>query len=205
MQMALHKNNVFRFKATDSKMELQRQRQYLTITTACLLTLSAAVIYWSVSPIGETGPKLATVQSKQMSESATPEKGAFRIPVAMAERQLRAPLYDPEPPPPAPPKPIFSPAPRSKPTLKLNLTLVGTIIDPGNSLAIIADANGQFDVKGVGDTLEIDPDGIEISNIKAEQVTLTHRGKSTVLILERTQKKIKGSSGNRNNRKRGLK
>ena len=71
------------------------------------------------------------------------------------------------------------------------MTLVGTIIEAENSLAIIADPNGQFDVKGIGEILEVDPAGIAVANIEAEQVTLDYRGDTTVLVLERKQKKNK--------------
>lgn len=186
-------------------MELQRQRQYLTLATVCLLVLSAGMVYWSVSAIDESGFVLPRVQPSPTTGSNTTGKTEFKITTTMTQRKLRAPLYDPEPAPPVSTKPVVPAAPRPKPEPKLNLTLVGTIIESDKSLAIIADANGQFDVKGVGDTLEIDPDGIAITNIKSEQVTLTYRGKSTVLMLERKQKKNKDPSGNRNkNRKRSL-
>ena len=186
-------------------MELQRQRQYLTLATVCLLVLSAGMVYWSVSAIDESETVLPGVQPSPTTGSNTTKKTEFKITTTMTQRKLRAPLYDPEPDPPVSTKPVVPAAPRPKPEPKLNLTLVGTIIESDKSLAIIADANGQFDVKGVGDNLEIDPDGIAITNIKSEQVTLTYRGKSTVLMLERKPKQNKGPSGNRNNnRKRSL-
>jgi hypothetical protein len=186
-------------------MELRQQRQYLTLATACLLAFSAAVVFWSVSAITESTPNSPIVPSREIPDSETTSKSAFAIPAAMTMRQLRAPLYDTEPDPPSPPKPIRPAAPRPKTVPKLQLTLVGTILESGKSLAIITDINGRFDVKGVGETLEIDPNGIVITNIQAEQVTLMHRSQPTVLTLVRKQKKNNGSSGNRNNRKRGPK
>ena len=186
-------------------MELQRQRQYLMLATVCLMILSAGMVYWSASAIDESESVLPSSQPSPTAGSKTTEKTEFKITATMTQRKLRAPLYDPEPAPPVSTKPVAPAPPRPKPEPKLDLTLVGTIIESDKSLAIIADANGQFDVKGVGDILEIAPDGIAIANIKSEQVTLTYLGKSTVLMLERKQKKNKGPSGNRNNnRKRGL-
>ena len=176
-------------------MELQRQRQYLTLATACLLVFSAGIAYWAISGIGKSESVLPSVPPIPTSDSNNTEKHAFKIPTAMTQRKLRAPLYDPEPPPPVSTKPVVPITPPPKPEPKLNLTLVGTIIESDKSLAIIADNNGQFDVKGIGDVLEIDPDGIAITNIKPEQVTLTYRGRSTVLILDRKQKKGKGPEG----------
>ena len=76
--------------------------------------------------------------------------------------------------------------PAPKPGPKLDLSLVGTIIESNKSLAIIADPNGGFDVKGVGEMLEIAPDGIVITSIQSGQVTLEHQGKNDD-VKSRTQ------------------
>lgn len=186
-------------------MELQKQKRWLSITTACLLLCSAAVVPWAVSAIDESTPQVASSKSPTDVVPEISPNADLAISAAVTKRKLRQPLHDPEPTPPAPPKPTPPPAPRPKPAPKLTLSLVGTIIEANNSLAIIADADGQFDVKGIGETLEILPAGIVITKIQAEQVTLSHQGKKTILNLERDQKRNKGSSGNRNNRKRGLK
>ncbi len=184
-------------------MELQRQRHYLTITTACVLLFSAAIVFWSVSAIDDSSQQLPGLQTGHASTPEVSRDPEITIPTAMTQRQLRGPLYDAKPAPPPKPSPPQPPPVKSHP--KLDLSLIGTIIESNNSLAIIADANGEFDVKAVGETLELAPDEIVITSIQADQVTLRHLGKTTTLSLERTQKKPKGANGNRNNRKRGLK
>ena len=186
-------------------MELQRQRHYLAMATACLLLLSAAIVFWSASAIDKSSPQLSNVQADQVTASESAPEPELTIPIALTQRQLRQPLYDPEPTPPAPPQPKPPAVPRAKLGPKLDLSLVGTIIESNKSLAIIADPNGGFDVKGVGEMLEIAPDGIVITSIQSGQVTLEHQGKTTTLSLERKQKTNKAPNGNRNNRKRGLK
>lgn len=186
-------------------MELHRQRHYLTMTTACLLLFSAAIVVWSVSAIDVSTPQYSSTNPVQAVTPETSESPEPTIPTSLTKRSLRGPLYDPEPTPPSPPKPRPPTVPRSSEKPKFNLSLVGTIIESNNSLAIIADPDGQFDVKAVGETLELAPAGIVITSIQAEQVTLTHQGKTTTLKLERQQQKSKGVNGNRNNRKRGLK
>lgn len=186
-------------------MELQRQRHYLTITTACLLLFSAAIVLWSVSTVDESSPQSSNVQLGQVATPEVTREPELTIPTAMTQRPLRGPLYDPEPSPVSPPKPkppVVTP-PKTDP--KLNLSLVGTIIESNASLAIIADTNGGFDVKGIGERLELVPTGIVITSIQSDQVTLKHQGKTTTLSLERKQKKNKTTNGNRTNRKRGLK
>ncbi|HBV64125.1 MAG TPA: hypothetical protein DEF45_14010 [Rhodopirellula sp.] len=186
-------------------MELQRQRHYLTLTTTCLLVFSAAIVAWSVSAIDESSPQSANVQRGQVATPKFTHDPELTIPAGMTKRQLRGPLYDPEPAPVSPPKPKPPVVNLPKTVPKLELSLVGTIIESNNSLAIIADANGGFDIKGVGETLELAPDGIVIRSIQSEQVILNHQGKATTLSLERKQQKNKSSNGNRTNRKRGLK
>jgi type II secretory pathway component PulC len=205
MQMVSYNNSVFLFNQPDSDMELQRQRHYLTIATACLLLFSAAIVLWSVSTVDESSPQSPSVQLGQVTTPDVSRVPELTIPTTMTARQLRGPLYDPEPPPAAPPQPKPPVVPRPKVGPKLDLSLVGTIIEPNNSLAIIADANGEFDVKGVGETLELAPDGLVITSIESEQVTLKHQGKTATLSLDRKQKKNKSTNGNRTNRKRGLK
>lgn len=186
-------------------MELQRQRHYLTITTVCLLLFSAAIVLWSVSNVDESSPQSSNVQPGQTATSEVSRVPELTIPTAMTQRQLRGPLYDPAPVPVSPPKPKSPVVPRPKTDPIRDLSLVGTIIESNNSLAIITDANGGFDVKGVGEILELAPDGIVITSIQSEQVTLKHQDKTTTLSLERKQKKNKSTNGNRTNRKRGLK
>ena len=205
MRKASHKNNVF---LTDElkPMELRRKRQHLTSATIAVLLVSAAVIHWSLAKINEPESRTTDTSPNVSSTEDTTNTKTVSLSKALTKRQLRAPLYDHEPKPPPAAKPAPPPQQRQKATPKLNLTLVGTIIEAENSLAIIADPNGQFDVKGIGEILEVDPAGIAVANIEAEQVTLDYRGDTTVLVLERKQKKNKPSSGNRNlNRKRSSK
>jgi type II secretory pathway component PulC len=118
-------------------------------------------------------------------------------------RQLRRPLYDPPAPPPArppkPPTPVVAPAARPSP--QLDVTLVGTIIEAENSLAILADSTGKFDVKGVGESLELSTEGITVQGIESEQVTLQYQGRRSTVTLDRSRKKA-GSSGNREKKRR---
>lgn len=179
-----------------------QQRLLYAIAGSCLLGATGAV-YWSTSeiaPVAVAVDRRATGPAATGGESApAPTAGVD----AVLLRSLRAPLYDPPPAPPKAPtnvRPVKRPKPTPPP--RLNLTLVGTIIDPDQSLAIVADADGNFDVKGVGDSLELQPAGVQIGHIEAEVITLQYQGKEETIRLDRDASQPAGSRRQGNNRRR---
>lgn len=78
--------------------------------------------------------------------------------------------------------------PRPRPALNPRVELLATVIDPVRTVAIISDARGRTDLKGVGETLELMPSGLRIEKIEPNQVTLTLRGQTVKVAL-------KGGSG----------
>jgi hypothetical protein len=161
-----------------------QQRMLYAIAGICLLGATGAV-YWSTSDIS---PLRVAIDRRESGLPAT-NVDAMRARANGDEidlaRSLRGPLYDP-PPPIAAPQIRPTPRPKPTPTLPpLNLTLVGTIIDPDQSLAIIADAAGNFDVKGVGDSLELTPAGVRIGHIESEVITLEYQGRESMIRLDR--------------------
>ena len=179
-----------------------QQRLLYAIAGSCLLGATAAV-YWSTS---EIAPAAVTVDRRVNGPAATGGESAPTHTAgvdAVLRRSLRAPLYDPPPAPPKTPANV-RPVPRPKPTPppRLNLTLVGTIIDPDHSLAIVADADGNFDVKGVGDSLELQPAGVRIGHIEAEVITLQYQGREATIRLDREASRPTGSKRQGNNRRR---
>ena len=81
---------------------------------------------------------------------------------------------------------VPAPSPSSSRCPKLNLTLVGTIIDSKGRLAIITDPSGKFDIKAAGEALELSPEGVTITKIASDQVTLSYQGKPWEVTLDRT-------------------
>jgi hypothetical protein len=67
----------------------------------------------------------------------------------------------------------------------LEVTLIGTIIQSDQNLAILADSSGKYDVKGIGEPLELSPEGITVESIQSEQVTLNYQGRRSVVQLDR--------------------
>ena len=186
-------------------MEVKGQRRYLSLAAACLLALAAAAVVWSVSTIEASDQSITTGREPNRGSGLAEQPSLDQTPIAeMATRLLRPPLYDPPVKTPTP-EIVKPPSLRPRPTPKLDLTLVGTIINADQSLAIIADASGQFDVKGVGESLEISPEGIVIAQIEAEQVHLNYQGQSAQLQLDRSKAKNKKGGNRNNNRKRSVK
>jgi type II secretory pathway component PulC len=77
----------------------------------------------------------------------------------------------------------------------LDVTLVGTIIESDQSLAIVADSSGKFDIKGVGESLELSPQGMTVKTIESERVTLQFQGRQSTVELDRSTKTAKAAKG----------
>ena len=183
-------------------MDLVTQRRCLTGLAGALLAGTAGAIAWSVSAIEL--PETSASMSPSTNLPAAVPSGVSDSAVDDARfdsLELRSPLYDPSPPQRPvvkPPRPVTPPAPK-KPTL--SVTLVGTVIDNDGRLAILADPSGKFDVKGVGESLELTPDGMTVKKIESESVTLEYNGRTLNVPLDRSLKK-RGGSGNRANKRR---
>ncbi len=186
-------------------MDIATQQRLLSCLAGTFLLGTIGAVYWSaaaIEPAGVAG-RPAGKQPVIGEEPVVSAPPADNTRLAMP---LRGTLYDPPEPKPTPPptvkvQPKTTPPP-SKP--KLNLTLVGTIIQSDQSLAIIADESGKFDVKGVGEPLELSPLGVRIQKIESEQITLQYQGDESTIRLEKKSSGPKGGGGGRraNNRRR---
>lgn len=187
-------------------MDISKQRRLLNLTTAGLLAATGGVVAWSMSGITDSEISIASPETNSAPPANSAGQGDDRPVKKLAESRLRGPLYDPPPPPAPAPKPVAPPPepPKQKPTPKLGVTLVGTIIEADQSVAIIADSTGKFDIKGIGESLELSPEGMVLASIDSEQVTVTYQGRESTVALEKNTKKNKdGAAGTRgNNRKR---
>ena len=177
-------------------MHVTTQRRSLTLLAGGLLLGTAGAVGWSLSSIedsaGTPGANVPRIARQANDGQSGQQASDVELGVA-----LRRPLTDPPPPRPVP-RPV-TPAPPPPPTLEM--TLVGTIIEPGNSLAIIADAAGEFDVKGVGESLELNPPGVSVKSIESEQVQLQYRGETSTVKLDRDSQR-KSKAGKRKDKPR---
>ncbi|WP_197454884.1 type II secretion system protein N [Stieleria varia] len=184
-------------------MEITQQRRLLTGMAGALLLGAVAGGAWSFMPIPT---ELSGVDSSGAQSSfvvAPPSQEPEPLNVDL-ELRLGSTLFDkPVAPPAAPvetPKlkpPVVTPSPRKNP---LELTLVGTLIQSGESVAMIADASGKVDVARAGQSLDLLPAGVVVQEIDSESVTLRYQGQDSVMRL---QKALSGSSGANGGGRRG--
>jgi hypothetical protein len=66
---------------------------------------------------------------------------------------------------------------------------VGTVIEQGRSVAILMDQQGKIDLKPVGDTLELNPQGIRVEAIAQEEVTLNYQGRQMIVGMKSGNKR----------------
>jgi type II secretory pathway component PulC len=183
-------------------MNVTTQRRFLSLLACGLLAGTLGVAAWSLSSIQVSGPNV--VKSGDPAEpqdvpSDTDPKADRND--QLLSKSLRGPLYDPPkrtPPPPKPPRSVTPKVVKAPPAPKPpELTLTGTIKRNQRQLAIISDAANKFDVKGVGERLELTPEGVTITTIEENQITVSYQGRESTLTLD---KKIKPGAGNKSNR-----
>ncbi len=175
-------------------MHVSTQQRILYAIAGSFLLGAGGALYWSTSEIAESDFASSRVATRRDAPRENPREAEGGHRDDDAARMLRGPLYD-LPPPPS--KPLVVATPRAKPptpTRQLGLTLIGTIIDAHQSLAIVADASGEFDVKGIGDSLELEPKGVRIGRIDSEQITLLYQGSESTIRLIKDSNPV-GSSG----------
>lgn len=180
-------------------MDVTTLRRSLNLIAAGLLAGTVGAVGWSLSGPGiETGPVVASTEATTVATELRPADVDATTQNELSARALRRPLYDP------PPQPVVAAPPQTKevkpapaPLPPLEVTLVGTMIEADQRLAIIADAKGEFDVKGVGESLELSPQGITVEQIESERVTLRYQGRTSTVQLERPRAGESGAAEGR--------
>lgn len=132
-----------------------------------LVTLAAAagVAYWGTLPV-------------TLEPSAAPAVTAGGVPdppriirldalQAHLDQLLRPPLYDPPPPPVAPP-PVEPPPP----PLRVNLRLVGTVLEPGRDKALLAAPDGNIEFRTVGHRFDWESQTLVVEEVSPRDVLI---------------------------------
>lgn len=189
-------------------MNVTLQRRCLAIAAGSLFAGAVAVGAWSMMDVSvlvaNLGSESEPVEAENSPTTSNPQV-ADTFDENLLKTSLRGPLFDPPPPPPVAP-PSVAPrrqTPKPRPVVaapKLELTLVGTLIENGRGLAILEDAANKFDVKGAGETLELSPAGVTVKHVSADQVTLVYQGRETTheLTKSKSKKAANDSAGKRN-------
>lgn len=145
-------------------MTLRTKRRLLILTSLFLFMCAAGVAVWPDSPWGKGDAfHVAEIPSPiPVSESPVPEQPAEQHLTPQDFRTywtklLRQPLFDPPPPPP---KVVEKPQPRP-----LTARLIATMVEPGNSMAMLQLSSGEVVIRKLGDEIGAADTGAVISAI----------------------------------------
>lgn len=171
-------------------MDLTLQRRLLYGAAGGCLLIAAATVVWSLGSLPDSQsvlrPRVAAADDKAATETNGDAVEGDRAGVDLA-LPLQQTLYDPPPPPKAKPKPQPKPAVVRRPTpppVRLDWTLLGTIIEPQRRVAILSDATGKTDIRAVGEKVDLKPAGVLVHQVDSEAVTLELRGSRSTLRLK---------------------
>ena len=182
-------------------MDVTTQRRCLSALAGSLLLGTIGAGAWSLSGLPKAPMTVQAIRPAEVSpQNDGTDSASTRIAPELLRLSLRSPLQDPQPVRRDPPSEATPPKQRTQVATRLNLMLLGTIIDPQRSVAIIADSSESFDIKGVGESLALSPQGVSIVRIDSDQVTLAHNGKESTITIDKSRKR--GARSPRNNRGR---
>lgn len=194
-------------------MDLTNQRRLLTTLAAGFAALAIGGVVWSVSSLSpgsldetsHAGGTLIDTASglADSTETSTETDTTDSESVTDLSMPLLKPLYEAPKPPPQPVQPVVrKPLTPVVKEPRLDWSLDGTIIDPARSIAILTDASGKTDLRGVGEEVELSPAGVLVRKIESDQVTLEVRGKKSTLRLQQSFSAGGGANNDRPNRRR---
>ena len=132
-------------------------------------------------------PGLDVTESASTRQESAPTSTHVTRPLsdfaAVWERPLAAPLYDTA----IETKPAKKKRPKSrrnKNNVVSGVRLVGTVLESGRSLAVLADSSGHIHLRGVGEAVDLDSGMAEVESIEFQKVSLTVNGKLLTLSMQ---------------------
>jgi len=162
-------------------MTVRSTRQLLNALAAACAVAAVGVVIWALQPaaVAEPSPlKLRTINESSRHEQQTNVTASELL--AAASMPLRHPLVDSKPQPKTRPQEPQTPVAR---IVTPQFKLVATVIEAGRNVAIISDARGRTDLKGVGEKLQLLPSGASVHEIQPNQVTIEFQGRRIPLQL----------------------
>lgn len=162
-------------------MPLRRIKFYLASGSLVLLLLSAAVLAWGIlAPTRDLSPaqpsSSATRSMTDTGPDTLPPLDEFTL---LCQRKLQSPLYDP------PPEPVAveeaSPEPVRLPPLQI--TLLGTIVEPDRTVAMFATQGGHIELTRIGQTVSNAPNGPKVIGITADEVVVEYDGQQRTMVV----------------------
>jgi hypothetical protein len=147
-------------------MTLRTKKRLLILLSLLLGAGAIGVAAWPDAPWGKTPlvkpvpvshvspPAEVPIQKRSAESSLTPQD--FQ---AYWSKPLRRPLFDPSPPPP--PQVVEKPPPRP-----IAAKLIATMVEPGNSMAMLQLSTGEVVFRKLGDEIGAADSGAKISSIE---------------------------------------
>ncbi|MFZ5828654.1 MAG: type II secretion system protein N [Planctomycetota bacterium] len=167
-----------------------RQTRFLLRSGSAVLAIaSVGVLVWAARGPSIDSPKHQVVSAP--SKSPASDDRVLR-PLsdftAVWSRPLSRPLQDPPPvakPPQKPSRERASDPSRTRAATKGpgGLALLGTVLESGNSLAVLAESGGSLRVCRVGDTIANGGATLRVERIEFDQVTLAGEGRPLILSM----------------------
>lgn len=146
-------------------MTLRHRKRLLDAVNVLLLAALGVMVAWAaLSPVPRDLPEAGAAPNDDPAGTARDD----RLPplakyAAVYARDLRKPLYDPEP---------VEKVEESEPTPPLRIELTGTVVEPGYTYAFFRTRSEPAAMANVGDTV----DGAEVVEIASDSVTVRWHG-----------------------------
>ena len=158
-------------------MQIHSLRKALIATTVVSTVLIAMVGLWAIlgspsetSGLNPTDPTLMANSTAMANSTGMP---AFAVPKRNFDRLWNRALQPPQDPN------LLSamPSQNAVTSTDFSIQLLGTMIEPAQSIALFRDATGAVDAKGIGQPLKLLPEGVQVVSIEPRVATLSYAGR----------------------------
>jgi hypothetical protein len=185
-------------------MNIRQRKRTIYLASGLIAAIGLAVAAWALAtPVEIARPADASGDAPGPAPGRTGAAGpSYRQPgegdgisrdelARLCARDLRRPLFAPEPTV----EQAEKPEPRPQPRRPMSAQLVGTIVEPGRSMAVFRMSDGSFELCGTGESIE-DPGGeVKVRNIEPYEVTVNYASQTRTLTIERTPKSLVFGAG----------
>ncbi len=167
-------------------MTTHRLRIILWTCAAVAIGLAAMLIQQTAADPAAMAPVTGDPSLSSGRASASTQKRNTPVtPAAIAQvsrLDLRRPLFDP-PPVAVEAKPVV------RSTSRMSLRLVGTINEPGHSMAMLGGAGDGIQIKSVGESVDLSGSPAQVLSIETDRVRVRYLGKEHELVMEEKEAK----------------
>jgi hypothetical protein len=170
-------------------MNVRQRKRAIWLTAGALALAGAGAVAASVAlPLKHPPPRPLDLQAAgaparqaEAPHSAAGDDVASTIDLRELRRlcamDLRRPLFDPPPPAAA------ESEPQPEPRIPMSVRLVGTIIEPGRSIAMLQKHDGSITLCAEGRTVDDRGGPVKVIAVKENEVTVEYAGRSHTLQM----------------------